>query len=214
MTLFRSLLAASAALALSAAGALAQAPAPSSAPLAAAPASGPASGDMLKQAIRQSFAVVDVQYILRESKAAKSVQGQVEGQQKKYQEQINAEEGSLRTAQEQLQRQQSVLAPEAFAQKRKEFEGKVAQVQQSVRTKKQDLEAAFAQGVKRINDQVVAIVGKMAEERKLIAVFPRNQVLLVESSLDLTKEVMDKLNQQLPSVTVNVVGASKAAAAR
>ena len=74
------------------------------------------------QGTNSQFAVIDVQRILREAKASKSVAPQMEKLRKSYQGAVRKREAELRKTSEDLQRQRAILAPEAFAKKRREYE--------------------------------------------------------------------------------------------
>lgn len=164
----------------------------------------PAYAQDARAIIRQTIAVVDMQTILQDSKAAKSIQSQVEKLQQTYQTQIANEEKRLREAEQQLARQQTILAPEAYAEKRREFEQEIGKVQTDVNQKKQSLERAFAIGMKKLQDELVQIIGKMAEEKGYSIVLPRAQVLLVESAMDVTPAVLAQLDNRLPSISIEV----------
>ncbi|MFN5588850.1 MAG: OmpH family outer membrane protein [Holosporales bacterium] len=163
-----------------------------------------ASLEALRQGFRKLVAVVDMQQLLRESTAAQSIQGQLEKQHEKYQQQINAQENSLRDAEKELSRQRTILDPEAYSEKRKEFERRIGDAQRDVQDKKRRLEAAYAKAMDTIQQKVVEILQKISEERKYMLVLPSGQIVLVESSLDITAEVLKTLNSQLPTVKIDV----------
>lgn len=170
----------------------------------AAQAADAAAVDAAREALRSSVAVVDMQLLMRESTAAKSIQEQIEKQHGKYQQQITAQENNLRDAEKELGRQRTVLEPEAYGQKRKEFERKIGDVQRDMQEKKRALETAYARGIDAVQRKVIEIVSKIAEERKLMMVLPNAQVILVENAMDITKDVLTKLNEELPAVKVDV----------
>ena len=69
-----------------------------------------------------SIAVLDIQRILRESLAAKSVRPQADKIRGKYQKEVRNQESQLRKAEQDLARQRAILSPEAYAQKRRKFD--------------------------------------------------------------------------------------------
>jgi outer membrane protein len=155
-----------------------------------------------KDVVRQSVGIVDIQALLRDSKAGKSIQKQMETLQKTFKEDVSAQEKSLRTADEQLGRQRTVLSQEAFEKKRIEFQKEIAEAQGKVQEKKRVLDTAFGKAVEKVQSKAVQIIAKVAEKRKLLLVIPRNQVILAENSMDLTQEVMAELDKDLSSVKV------------
>ncbi|MFX9038871.1 OmpH family outer membrane protein, partial [Acinetobacter baumannii] len=61
--------------------------------------------------------VVDVQAILSDSKAAVGVQQQLDSERNNFQKEISAQEGKLRTGEQELARQRTILSADAFEQK-------------------------------------------------------------------------------------------------
>lgn len=163
-----------------------------------------ASLEAFRQGFRRLVAVVDMQQLLRESTAAKSIQSQLEKQHEKYQQHINSQENSLRDAEKELSRQRTILDPEAYSEKRKEFERKIGDAQRDVQDKKRRLEVAYAKAMDAIQNKVIEIIQKISEDRKYMLVLPSGQIVLVENSLDITAEVLKTLNSQLPTVKIDV----------
>jgi Skp family chaperone for outer membrane proteins len=149
-------------------------------------------------------AVVDVQFILQEAAASKSIQKQLEAQRETYQNEISKQEDRLRAVEQELNRQRSVLSPDEFAQKRREFEQQVADVQRTVQARKRVLDQAFNESMTKVRDTVLQIVTEVAGEQKATLVLAKQQVVLAEKSLDLTSAVLERVNRKLPTVPVTV----------
>lgn len=148
--------------------------------------------------------VVDVPSVLSKSKAAQDIQKQLEGQRRSYQSQIASQEEKLRSAQVELDRQRGVLSQDAFEKKQKEFRDQVASVQKSVQEKKGDLEGVFNQSMGELRKAVVGVVAEIAKERKANLVLANQQVVLVEKSMDITEEVLTRLNKSNPAGSIKV----------
>jgi outer membrane protein len=149
-------------------------------------------------------AVVDVQFILQEATASKSIQKQLEAQRETYQNEISGQEDRLRAVEQELNRQRSALPPDDFGQKRREFEQQVADVQRTVQARKRVLDQAFNESMTKVRDIVLQTVTEVAGEQKATLVLAKQQVVLAEKSLDLTSAVLDRVNKKLPSVSVTV----------
>ncbi|HEV7369079.1 OmpH family outer membrane protein [Arenibaculum sp.] len=151
--------------------------------------------------------VVDLQEIQQEAAAYKNIQQQLDTQRGVYQKEIAAQEEKLRSAEQELSRQRTVLSPEAFAQKRQEFETQVAEIQRAVQDRRRSLELAHDEAVNQVRAALLKIVAEVAGEKDANIVLAKQQVLLVEKSLDLTQTVMERLNAELPSVKVSIPNA-------
>jgi outer membrane protein len=149
-------------------------------------------------------AVVDVQFILQEAAASKSIQKQLEAQRETYQSEISKQEDRLRAAEKDMNRQRSIVSPDEFAQQRREFEQQVADVQRTVQARKRVLDQAFNESMTKVRDAVLQTVSEVAGEQKATLVLAKQQVVLAEKSLDLTATVLERVNKKLPSVPVTV----------
>jgi len=148
--------------------------------------------------------VLDVQKILQESSAAKGIQSAVEAQRDTYQKEISSLEEKLRTAEAELRKQQTVLAADAFAAKRRDFEKQVAEVQRTVQARKRALDTALNEAMGQVQKNMYQIMMDVAGDRGINVVLPRQSVLIFEPKLDLTETVLAKLNEKLPKVAVSI----------
>jgi outer membrane protein len=149
--------------------------------------------------------VVDVQYIMRESKAAKTIAQQIEQQRQIYTKEISKTETELRAAHDELERQRTILSADAYNQKNRDFQQKVDEYGRNSQQKKQTLEYSHNVAMKQVIDNMIAVVSDIAQERRANLVLPKDAVLLVDKSLDVTAETLQRIDQKLPTVAVNIV---------
>ena len=147
-------------------------------------------------------AVIDYQQILREAKAARSIREQIEGRREAYQNEIGREEERLRAADQAFAKQRSLLTPEALAEKRREFEKEVMEVQRMVQERRRKLDRASAAALNEVKKSLIEIVTGIAETRGFNLVLPSSEVLFFARHIDLTEEVLAQLDQRLPQVQV------------
>jgi outer membrane protein len=150
-------------------------------------------------------AVIDYQRVLRDAAAARSIREQIEARRKTYQEEISKEEQRLHEIDKEFARQRSVLSPEDFAEKRREFEQDVTGVQRKVQERRRELDRLSAAALNEVKQALIAIVTSIAEERGFNLVLPSSEVLFFARSLDLTEEVLAKLDARLPQVQLSAV---------
>jgi outer membrane protein len=172
-----------------------------------APAQRPAPAAQPTQAPRQVepmpapvIVVIDFQEVLRGSAAAKSIQQQLERTRAAYQEDISKKERDLRTAEQELTQQRAVLSQEAFQQRRREFETRVAEVQRDVTAKKRQLDQAFEENISKVREQLIMIVDEIAKEARANLVISKAAVVIVDKKFDLTSEALVRLNGKVSSV--------------
>ncbi len=159
-----------------------------------------------------SVLVVDVQSLLQNSKAAKMVHSQIEQKRAEYAKEISHQEEVLRKERDTLQRQQASLSPEALNAKGREFQQKVNELDRDVQSKRQALEKSNAEALEKIQQSMLKIITAIAKERKANLVFQRTDLVLFDQAFDVTDEVLQKLDEQLPTMTVNFVTPTPVAA--
>ncbi len=159
-----------------------------------------------------SVLVVDVQSLLQNSKAAKMVRQQIEQKRAEYAKEISHQEEGLRHERDTLQRQQASLSAEALNQKGREFQAKVNELDRNVQAKRQALEKSNADALEKIQETMLKIITEIAKDRKANMVFQRTELVLFDQAFDVTDQVLAKLDEQLPSLTVNFVAPVAAAA--
>jgi outer membrane protein len=147
-------------------------------------------------------AVIDYQRILRDAAAARSIRDQIEVRRKAYQEEISKEEQRLHEADKEFAKQRSLLTAEAFTEKRREFEQEVAEVQRLVQERRRELDNVAAVALNQVKEALIEVVTSIADERGFNLVLPSSEVLFFARRIDLTEEVLAKLDSRLPDVRV------------
>jgi Skp family chaperone for outer membrane proteins len=149
--------------------------------------------------------VVDVQALLQNSKAAKMVREQIEGKRAEYAKEISHQEETLRQERDSLQRQQATLTADQLNTKGRDFQAKVNELDRDVQAKRQALERSNSDALQKIQEVMVKIITEIAKDRKANLVFQRSELVLFDQGFDVTDEVLQKLDEQMPTLTVNFV---------
>jgi outer membrane protein len=152
-----------------------------------------------------SVIVVDVQALLQNSKAAKMVRQQIEAKRADYAKEISHQEETLRQERDALQRQQASLTADQLNAKGRDFQAKVNELDRDVQAKRQALEHSNSDALQKIQEVMVKIITDIAKDRKANLVFQRSELVLFDQGFDVTDEVLQKLDEQLPTMTVNFV---------
>jgi len=146
--------------------------------------------------------IVDLQIILRESSAAKSVREQVDRQRNTYQPEIQKRETELRNAQQQLEQQAPVLSPEALNTRRQAFQQQAVDAQRFVDSRLRQLEEAFNESMKQVEAATAQVLAEIAQARGINLVVPRQGVFLSANELDITSEVLQQVERKISRVQV------------
>ncbi len=149
-------------------------------------------------------AVVDVQAVLQTAEAPKGIRGQIQRAQTGFQQGLQSKNDELKKADEDLQAQRSVLSPEAYKQRQHEFEQRVADAQREVQERRGKLETAFNAAMQQVETVVVQIVEQIGKESGATLVINKGAAIYAAPDLDITQEVVRRLNARLPSVSVPI----------
>lgn len=150
------------------------------------------------------IAVVDVQKILREAAASRTIRPQLAKLKKEYRARFKKMEEVLRAANQDLNRQRAILSPEAYKVQRKAFRKRASETQREVQAAQRQLDGSLATAMRKIHRTLQRITAKFAEDKGIKLILPKSSVLLMETRFDITEEILKRLNEQLPSLTIKV----------
>jgi Skp family chaperone for outer membrane proteins len=148
------------------------------------------------------IAVIDIQTLQRDSLAAKDIVVQLEKYRSSFQAEITKEEDALRNQEQELGRQRTILTPDAFAERQRQFQQKVADVQRKVQERTRQLERSHAQARNDLGRAIQQIVLQMSQTRQFNMALDKAFVPFTHSGLDITDIVLDELNRKQPKVAV------------
>lgn len=149
-----------------------------------------------------SIATVNYQKLMSSSTAAKNAHEQIENKMKSMQSEISKKDKQFQKDHQELDKKRSVLSKEAFEAKRRSFSDKVTAAQKEVQSKRSMLDSASERAGSEIQKTISSIIAEMAKEKNFSIAVPTAQILYADSKLDITEEVLARLNKQLPKVDV------------
>ena len=161
-----------------------------------------------------SIGIVDVQKILRDSQASRSLRPQIEKLRQNYQTSVRKRETELRKASQELQRQRAILSSQAFAKRRNDYEEMARKAQVDFQQRKRRIDNAYGAAMRVIQKSMVVAAAKIAEERNFDIVLPKSLVLLADQKLDITGEVLRRIDKSLPSVKLETAKPAESKAPR
>lgn len=148
------------------------------------------------------FGVIDMTRIMKESEAAQGISKALEAKRSEYEKQIKSQEDSLRKAEQDIIAKKSKMSEEEFDKARKGFEEKLLAAQKMVQERKQILDKAYVESVGKLRSESAKITAEVAKERGFSAVVTQDAVVLAEPELDVTDEVVKRLNKNVKSIPI------------
>ncbi|WP_164516440.1 OmpH family outer membrane protein [Minwuia thermotolerans] len=148
------------------------------------------------------IATMDSQRILREAKAGKSVASQIKSFIDELQAVIKREDEALKARQDELRQQAAILSPDALEQRRAELQQSFNDAQRMVQDRRVAIDQTRQQALEVIKGQMLDIIEELQQERDFNVVLDRSSYSWALPSLDITDEIVKRLDQRLPSVSV------------
>jgi Skp family chaperone for outer membrane proteins len=145
-------------------------------------------------------AVVDIQLVLRDANAAKDVRTQRDKYLQSYQNEFAKDEERLRQADQELARQRSVLAAEAFTAKRQAFEQQVAEFQRKVQSRRRGLDRAYNTAMNQLQDALIKVTDELAQEKGANLILLKSQTFLLDPKMEITASAIERLNKRMPTI--------------
>lgn len=148
-----------------------------------------------------SIMVIDIQKIINEAKATKTIMNQRDKFSQSYQQEFSAEEGKLAAERKAIDDQRTVLSPEAFAEKQKAFNTKAADFARRVQVRGANLNESVNNAMGQVLTHLNKIIREMAGEFGANLVMNRNQVEYFDPGMDKTAVAAERLNSTMKEVT-------------
>ncbi|WP_170294861.1 OmpH family outer membrane protein [Roseospira navarrensis] len=147
-----------------------------------------------------AIGIIDMQRILRDSTAAQGVDQTRQSYLDSYNKQTAAEEQALREEQRGLSLAPNQAPTPELQQKARAFQNKVAQFEQRVAERRRNLERALSMALSQVQQMITVVADEVAAERGINLVLYRSQVPLFDPRMEMTEDVLTRLNERLPEV--------------
>jgi Skp family chaperone for outer membrane proteins len=150
--------------------------------------------------------VIDRTIILRASKAGQDVVRQVNAYTQQLEKDFKGQGAALRQQYQALQQQMAILSADVKARKVKDFQAKQASLQAQAQKRQSLIQGGFFKARQQMEQALGPILQGIMKERGANLLLDRSAVVLgTDSSLDITAVAVQRLNQKLPTVKVELV---------
>ena len=151
------------------------------------------------------IAVVNMQAIVGQSLAAVKVKEFIENKKVEFTTEIQKEEQELKSMQEELGSQRSILPPDEFAELEGNFRKRVESLQKTVVEKNQLLEDILSKSVQIIQNEAIKIITEIGKQKNLALTLDTSSVVIAANSINISKKVITLLNINLPTLDMNQI---------
>jgi outer membrane protein len=150
--------------------------------------------------------VIDRTIILRASKAGQDVVRQVNGYTQQLENDFKGQGAALRQQYQQLQQQAAILSADVKARKIKDFEAKKNALQAQAQKRQSLIQGGFIKARQQMEQALGPILQEIMKERGANMLLDRSAVVLgTDASMDITGMAVQRLNQKLPTIKVELV---------
>ena len=147
-------------------------------------------------------AIIDVQRIMQNAKAAQSVRAQVQSFYDSGLAEITEREEELRGEQQKLARQRAVLTPQKYAESERAFRTQVRELEQRQRALDSQLQNILASAENDVRRAMVPIFADISNEKGITMIVGRTQIMFAVRAIEITDEVLARLDEALPEIAV------------
>lgn len=150
-----------------------------------------------------TIAVLNVEVVLRQSKAGQDLVKQIAEIRAANQATDRKAEEALRQADQELRGQRAVLSAEAYAKKRDELQAQLAELQQAFDQRRKRFQVALEDAWNEIRAVLIEVTADLATEREIDVVVSEAAAALISKDLDISKDVLARLDEKITKATLN-----------
>lgn len=150
------------------------------------------------------IAVIDVQRVMTQSKAALSLKKQGEELRAQYLAEISKKEKALRKLEKELVQNAKSLAEEERLSKKQDFEKQLLETRSFAQDRKRGLDTATQDVNRMLQKTLYEISQKIADEEGYDLIISNQSIITGKSELDITDKVIDQFNEVMPEISLKV----------
>ena len=150
----------------------------------------------------QKIVVLDMKFVLNNSKAGKGAQDFLKKSIKDNQNKFSEMENSLKKEENDLLTKKTVLSKEEYTKKTDTLRKKVIDFQSQRRTAIDKIATQRAQAREELMKKIEPIIDTYITENKISLVMDKKNMVGGLKEYDITKIIIEKLNKELPSLNL------------
>ena len=148
--------------------------------------------------------IVNLQYVVSQSKSGVSLRKQSEALNKEVIDLRDDVSKDLQAKGQKLEEEKTLLAPEVFQERVNALQTEAESKQQELQTKVQKIQEAIQRASASIDSVMSPILTEIVNEKGAKILLDRQAILLGDPKLDISAEVVKRLNKRLPDVKVTI----------
>ena len=145
---------------------------------------------------------LDFKYILNESTAGKKAQNTLKSKLDKGFKNLKEKEKKLQDDEKNIIEQKKLIKPEEYKSKVNNLRTSVSNLQKERNKLLQDVSSQRSKAKSELLKNLNPIIKEYMKEKKIRMVVDKKSLLLADENLDITKEILGRLNNKLKSINI------------
>ena len=145
---------------------------------------------------------LDFKYILNESVAGKKAQNFLKNKLDKGIQDLKVKEKKLQEEEKKIIQQKKIIKPEEYKSKVDDLRLKVSNLQKERNKLLQDIATQRSKARSELLKNLNPLIEEYMKEKNFRMVVDKKSLLLADQNLDITKDIMDRLNKKLKSLNI------------
>ncbi len=151
-----------------------------------------------------TVAIVDVEKIMADSKAAQSLQKQITAKKEAFQKEFAEKEKQLKATDTALMASRDKVTAEEFNKQRKAYEEQILETRKLFQKRRNSLDEGLSKAMQELRRNIIEAAASVADKKSYDIVLTRDSVLIAEKSLDITADVLSTLDANIASIQLTV----------
>ena len=149
------------------------------------------------------IAFIDVQYIMENSLAGKSLKKQLENNHKKNLKEFKSKEENLKTKEKEILKKKNILSKEEFQKEISDLRDEVKKYNEERNQKINSLTKIRLESMEKILKNLSPILTEYSEENNISIVMDKKYIIVGKTELNLTEEVLKLLDNKIKKIIIN-----------
>ena len=150
----------------------------------------------------EKIVYVDIDFLLNQSVAGKSITKKLETQYKKNIEKFKITESKLIDKEKKLISQKNILSQEVFKKKIKDLNNEVKVFNDDRNNELKLLNEIKNKSTSMLIKAINPLIENYAKENKIDIILPKSNILIANSELEITDQILELLNEKIKEIII------------
>ena len=157
----------------------------------------------LKANAEQSYAIVDIDFLVKNSKAGKFIQSNIKSHNEKIINEFRSKEKKLKEEEKKLISQKNNLSEEDFKKKTRELNKKILSYTEERKKEINKSNKKKSDALIKLIANINKIIAEYAKEKKISLLLDKKNIIMAENKNDITDEIFEILNNKISKIKMN-----------